>query len=167
MTASGSFDFDAVDVFTVGTLGPKGERVFYVQSWAEGQLVSLRLEKQQVAALAEYLGRVLDELPDAEDEGDYPSDLDLREPVIAAWTVGSLGVAYRGHDDRLIVLAEELVDEDDETIEPESARFALTRAQVLALIERARRIVASGREPCPYCGQPLDPANESWCPCSN
>ena len=49
---SASFSFDDVEHFTVGTLGPRGERVFYLQGRAEGELVSLRLEKQQVAALA-------------------------------------------------------------------------------------------------------------------
>ena len=93
-----SYDFDDVDLFTVGTLGPKGERVFYLQCAAEGSVVSLKLEKQQVAALAEFLDRVLDDLPDAE-PGEPPEDLALHEPVVAAWTVGSLGVAYRDEDD--------------------------------------------------------------------
>ena len=62
---SDSFNFDSAEIFTVGTLGPKGQRVFYLQCRSESKLVSLKLEKQQVAALAEYLERVLDELPDA------------------------------------------------------------------------------------------------------
>ena len=62
---SESFHFEAVDMLTVGTLGPKGERVFYLQCLAGGELVSLKFEKRQAAALAEYLERVLGELPDA------------------------------------------------------------------------------------------------------
>ncbi|MYB28520.1 MAG: DUF3090 family protein, partial [Acidimicrobiaceae bacterium] len=90
---SESFHFEAVDMLTVGTLGPKGERVFYLQCLAEGELVSLKFEKRQAAALAEYLERVLGELPDAE-EADPPDDLDMREPVVEAWTIGALGIAY-------------------------------------------------------------------------
>ena len=55
---SSSFDFDEIDFLTVGTLGPKGQRVFYLQCRASGELGSFKLEKQQVAALAEYLDRI-------------------------------------------------------------------------------------------------------------
>lgn len=162
---SESYDFRELEFLTVGTLGPKGKRVFYLQCRAAGELVSLRLEKQQVAALAEYLDRVLDDLPEA-DAGDPPDDLDLREPAVAAWTIGALGVAYAQDDDRLVVIAEELVDEDDE-LSPASARFSLSRAQVVGLIARARDVVAAGRPPCPYCSRPLEPRNGDWCPCQN
>jgi uncharacterized repeat protein (TIGR03847 family) len=161
---SDSFDFDDLDFLTVGTLGPKGQRVFYLQCRAAGELISLKLEKQQVAALAEYLDRILDDLP-AKESTDPPTDLDLREPVVAAWTVGALGVAYTQEDDRLVVIAEELVE--DEQDDPASARFSVSRAQVAGLISRAREVVAAGRPPCPYCSRPLEPRNGDWCPCSN
>ena len=88
---SESFHFETVEMLTVGTLGPKGERVFYLQCLAGGELVSLKFEKQQAAALAEYLDRVLRQLPEA-DAGEPPSDLDMREPVVEAWTIGALGI---------------------------------------------------------------------------
>ena len=50
-----SFNMEFVDAFTVGTVGPKGQRVFYIQARGEGELVSLKAEKQQVATLAQYL----------------------------------------------------------------------------------------------------------------
>ena len=89
---SESFHFETVEMLTVGTLGPKGERVFYLQCLAGGELVSLKFEKQQAAALAEYLDRVLRQLPEA-DAGEPPRDLDMREPVVEAWTIGALGIA--------------------------------------------------------------------------
>ena len=160
---SQSFDFDELEFLTVGTLGPKGERVFYLQGRAYGELVSLKLEKQQVAALAEYLDRILDDLPDGQ-IGELPTDLDLREPVVSAWTVGALGVAYTQEDDRLMVIAEELVEDEED---PASARFSVSRAQVAGLIVRAREAVAAGRKPCPYCSRPLEIQNGDWCPCRN
>ena len=160
-----SFAFNEVEFFTVGTLGPRGERVFYLRGRGDGQLVSLRLEKQQVATLADYLERVLDDLPEAA-IGPLPSDLTLREPVVSAWTVGQMGVAYAADDDRLIVIAEEMVVDELE-VEPASARFVLRREQVIGLIDRARDVVSAGRTPCPFCGTPLQPRNGGWCACSN
>ncbi len=50
-----SFDLPEPDRFTAGTVGPPGQRVFFLQASAEGHVVTLRLEKAQVAALAVYL----------------------------------------------------------------------------------------------------------------
>ena len=162
---SDSYSFDEVEFFTVGTLGPRGERVFYLQGRGDGQLVSLKLEKQQVSALADYLDQVLDDLPETT-LGPPPPDLSLREPVVSSWTVGALGVAYAGEEDLVVLLAEELVG-DEEVDEPAQARFALRREQVIGLIERARDIVSAGRPPCLYCGSPIQPRNGDWCACSN
>ena len=161
---SQSFDFQELDFLTVGTLGPRGQREFYLQARSEGRLVSLKVEKQQVAALAEYLDRVLNELPEGE-IGDPPPDLDLREPVVAEWTVASLAIAYAQELDRLVVVAESFVEHEDD--EPFQARFFLQRSDVAGLIGRARTIVAAGRPPCPYCAQPLETRNGDWCPCRN
>jgi len=120
-----------------------------------------------VAALADYLGRILADLPESDTaEVDDPPDLSLREPVVAAWTIGSMGVAYAEETDRLIIIAEELTDPDS-GIEPATARFTLRRRQVAALVERAQVVVSAGRPPCQYCGRPLEPVNGDWCPCQN
>jgi len=165
MNAPESFHFEQLEYITVGTLGPLGQRAFYLQCRGEGQFVSLKIEKQQVAALADYLDRALAELPESE-LSSLPTDLSLREPVVPAWTVGSMGVAYAEEIDRLIVVAEELVD-SDHVLEPARARFTLSREQVTGLVERARDLVAAGRPPCQYCGRPLETTNGDWCPCHN
>ena len=163
---SESFHFEEVDLLTVGTLGPKGQRVFYLQCVASGEIVSLKFEKGQASALAEYLDKVLRELPERSAETAAPRlDLDMREPVIEAWTIGALGIAYDESDDRVILVAEELVEDEDAVAA--SARFSLSRPQVAALVARARSVVAAGRPPCPYCLRPLEPHNGDWCPCHN
>ena len=161
---SKSFHFETVEMLTVGTLGPKGERAFYLQCVAGGELVSLKFEKQQASALAEYLDRVLRQLPEA-DAGEPTGSLDMREPVVEAWTIGAMGIAYDDRADRVILVAEEQVEDPDTA--GASARFALSRAQVSALVSRARAVVAAGRPPCPYCLRPLEPSNADWCPCHN
>jgi uncharacterized repeat protein (TIGR03847 family) len=169
---SASFQLDGPDHFTAGAVGPPGQRVFYLQAREEDTLVTLKCEKEQVAALGEYLGGLLARLP-----GGTTSPGDKREllqPLEAAWPVGSLGVGYDGDRDRIVVVANERVEEaeDEEGAEtkagpePASARFAITRAQAAAFVERARVLQRAGRPTCPMCGEPKDPAGHA-CPRSN
>ena len=60
---SSSFRFDEPEVFTAGALGQPGDRTFFFQVTEAGQVVSLKCEKQQVAALATYLAELLADLP--------------------------------------------------------------------------------------------------------
>jgi uncharacterized repeat protein (TIGR03847 family) len=168
---SASFQLDGPDHFTAGAVGPPGQRVFYLQAREDDTLVTLKCEKEQVAALAEYLSGLLARLPgQAVAAGDKR---ELLEPVEAAWPVGSLGVGYDGDHDRIVVVANERVeDEGDEeeskvpAPEPASARFAITRAQAATFVERARGLQRAGRPTCPMCGEPKDPAGHA-CPRSN
>ncbi len=148
---SSSFEMRDVDVLTTGAIGVPGRRVFYLQARQGDHVVSLRLEKTQVAALVTYLDALLSDLPAPED---LPTDLELVEPLVAEWVVGSLGVSYDEEADRIVLLAEELVEEGEEGA---SARITATRAQIAALAVHGAAVVAAGRPPCPLCGQPLDP----------
>lgn len=151
---SDSFDLRAPELFTTGTVGPPGQRVFYLQVRESGTLVTLKVEKEQVAGLAEYFARILGRLPAA--AGLDPGDLVLREPIEPRWAVASLGAGYDEAADRIVVVAEELVEEDAGG-EPAKALFSLSRAQVTAFVERARALMKAGRPPCPICSQPRDP----------
>ena len=161
---STSFEMPDLDVLTTGTLGPPGQRVFFIQARRGAEVVSLRLEKQQVTAMADYLAGMLEELAPA-DVADRPSpaDMELTEPVVAEWIVGALAVAYDADTDRLVIVAEELVEEGEEGAD---ARLRATREQVAAFVDRAREIVAAGRPPCQWCGLPLDPEGHV-CPKTN
>jgi uncharacterized repeat protein (TIGR03847 family) len=155
------FDLPDVDRFTAGAVGPPGQRVFYLQAVAGGMAVTLRLEKQQVAALAQYFAELLHDLP-APNDAEVPSQLELVEPVQEAWVVGQLGVVFDETRDRMVVRADELrLEDEDEDGGDEAtlgmARFGLTRGQVQAFVVRAAQLVSSGRPPCPLCGRPIDP----------
>jgi uncharacterized repeat protein (TIGR03847 family) len=179
---SDSFELDGPDHFTAGAVGPPGQRVFYLQAREGGRLVTLKCEKEQVAALGEYLGGLLARLSGAPTPAaDKP---DLLQPVEAAWPVGSLGVGYDGDRDRIVVVANERIETEDDdqadaesteaSAEPEagpaaegaSARFVITRAQAAAFVERAKTLLKAGRPTCPMCGEPKDPAGHA-CPRSN
>ena len=151
-------------MFTAGTVGPPGQRVFYLQAQGDGVVVTLKCEKQQVGALADYLAGLLADLPTVELEA-VPTLLDLVEPIVPEWSVGTLAVAWDDTNDRMVLVAEELLSEEEQETATEvaRARFLLTRAQVAAFVDRARELVAGGRPPCPLCGGPLDPEGHA-CP---
>jgi uncharacterized repeat protein (TIGR03847 family) len=169
-----SFDLSSPDVFTAGTVGPPGQRVFYLQARDDNLVITVRCEKQQVAALADYFDGLLDDLEPSPYEV-ATADLELVEPIVPIWTVGPIGVAYDDPDDKIVVVLEELVleEEDAEPEEPDleaeagaSVKVRLTRAQVSGFVGRARELVSSGRPPCRFCGLPVDPAGHP-CPRMN
>ena len=58
----------------------------------------------------------------------------------------------------------ELVADDADG--PDFMRIRLTAAAAAKFVERATRVVAAGRPPCPLCGRPLDPQGH-LCPRKN
>lgn len=157
---SRSYELLDVDKVTVGAVGEPGQRLFLLQARAGSEVVTLKLEKIQVAALAAHFGTMLEELPRP---GHLPEDLELDEPVEPEWVVGSLGASYDNVLDRLLLVVEEAVLEGEEAAE---ARFGLTREQVAALAIHGTRLVEAGRPPCPLCGYPLDERGHD-CPRTN
>ena len=53
--------FEPPERFVAGTVGPPGERTFFLQARGGGRLVSVALEKVQVSLLAEKLEELLSE----------------------------------------------------------------------------------------------------------
>ncbi len=157
---SESHEMPAVDRITVATLGPPGQRTFLLQARQGAEVLTLKMEKAQVAALAQYLGKLLEELPPP---GHLPEELELEEPHDPAWVVGTLGLSYDEDEDRVVLVAEEAVSEDEVGA---TARFGASREQVAALAIRGTQLVVAGRPPCPLCGYPLDPAGHA-CPRTN
>src|SRR3546814_11272160 len=94
-----SFDLPLPAVFTAGAVGEPGSRVFYLQVREEQLVVSLRCEKQQVAALADYFEGLLEDLEPAP-YGVATNDLPLAAPVQELWTVGHIVVASDEPGDR-------------------------------------------------------------------
>ena len=166
--------FDPPQRFVAGTVGEPGDRTFFLQARDGGRVTSVVLEKVQVAVLADRLNRLLDELEQrgvstpAEAETNDVEPLD--EPVVEAFRAGTLTLGWDGSTDRILVEARARGEDDEEdAIEPDEVlddeaedgpdilRVRLTAPAARAFVERAVRVIASGRPPCPLCGQPLDP----------
>ncbi len=163
------FEFEEVDAFTAGTIGRPGERVFYLQARAGRQRLAVRCEKQQVAAIVQYLRRVLVDLPPAEDRP-MGGALELATPVDEVFVLGPIGLGYDRSNDRIVVQLEELVptDDDGEPIADDHGqmRIYVSRSQASAFCEHADEIVAAGRPNCQWCTLPIDPDGHA-CPRMN
>ena len=187
------YDYGLPDRFVAGTVGQPGNRTFFLQARRGNSLVSVVLEKVQVAVLAERLTLLLAEvarLGVPVPEALAPADDDtapLDEPLVEAFRVGTMTLAWNGDGDEIVVEARARIeiDEDDEDDEeeddeseeeleiadddpdgPDLVRVRLTPTRARAFAERALRTIAAGRPPCPLCGQPLDPAGH-LCPRRN
>src|SRR5436190_22402730 len=114
---SASFNMQSPDSFTTGTVGPPGQRTFFVQAVDGVATVTLKLEKTQVAALAQYVAELLADLPPVDDD-EVPIGLELADPVVAEWTVGTIGVAVDDTTDRLVVSFQELQELEPGEEEP-------------------------------------------------
>lgn len=180
-----SADFDFVDVITSGAIGEPGQRTFYIQARAGARIVTIRSEKQQVAAIAKYLRRALAHLPIP--EGQPPrSVMQLTEPIQEAFILGAVALEFnRANDDFVLHLKEfaPLAQNEDDEFEDEEnddennddpmenapgarARVSMTRAQAMAFCDNADRIVSAGRPDCEFCGLPIN-TDGHFCPRMN
>lgn len=173
---SDQHDFDHVDAFTTGAVGRPGQRTFFLQARAGGRRITVKCEKQQVAALAQYLRGLLNDLPPAADQP-LVAAMELIDPIEPEFVLGPIGLGYDRDTDRFVVQLEEAAppgaDEPDELLEPDDdlldrgrLRAALTRGQVQAFCERSDRVVSAGRPTCRFCGGPIDPDGHA-CPRMN
>ncbi|MBO3742880.1 DUF3090 domain-containing protein [Actinoplanes flavus] len=184
--------FEPPERFVAGTVGEPGDRTFYLQARGGGRVISVALEKVQVSLLAEKLEELLLEankrfgvtLPETAVTVAHDNE-PLDTPVDEEFRVGTLGLAFDVDTSTVVIEAIEagepdadlsgspLDDEDDEESDDDEPdddldrlRVRLTPEATRAFIDRARRVVAAGRPPCPLCGQPLDPAGH-LCPRHN
>ncbi len=166
------FTFDKPSRFVVGTVGQPGERDFYLQAVQEQRVVSVALEKVQVALLVRRLGELLSEagkrlgaeIPD--DVSDLIDNEPMVSPIDEEFRVGTLGLVWDTADQSVLVEALAVADDDVPDEDRDLLRVRLTPAQARAFIERAAQVIMAGRPPCPLCGQPLD-ASGHICPRRN
>jgi uncharacterized repeat protein (TIGR03847 family) len=178
--------FDPPERFVAGTVGPPGQRTFFLQARAGTRVTSIALEKQQVSVLAERIDELLDEVMRAAGgESTVPAvapvgleDAEpLEQPIVEEFRAGTMTLSWDAADERIVVevypFTEEAVitpDQPEEEIdEPEPEEVLLVRLPAglaRAFTKRALSVVAAGRPPCPFCGGPVDPEGH-LCPRAN
>ncbi len=175
--------FDPPERFVAGTVGQPGDRTFFLQARDGPRVVSVVMEKVQVAVLAERLGELVAELERrgvaeaALADATFPDDsAPLDEPLNEAFRAGSLTLGWDGGAGRVLVEARaqsedgEVIDPDEDDDEdedgPDLLRVRISLDAARSFVARAGRVVAAGRPPCPLCGNPLDPQGHI-CPRQN
>jgi len=149
-------ELNPVDFLTVGTVGPRGKRVFHLQAGGNGQIVTLTLEKDQARVLGMYISEMLDDLNQqrgdkisSDDVNMATMNMDLREPIEPLWRIGQMGLGYDETHDRILLVAQEqlVVEEgqDTEGLQSSTVRLSCTRVQMRALSKHTLEVVKQGR----------------------
>jgi uncharacterized repeat protein (TIGR03847 family) len=167
-------EFAWPDRVVVGTIGIPGARTFYLQVRTGTQIVSIALEKQQSALLADKIDEILDQLLTV--EGNPHSvpvgtpielvDNDQLEAVQEQFRTGAMGLGWDPTTAQVVIEAypitdvdpdynEESLDEDDADV-PEMLLVRMPVGTARAFAKRTREVVGAGRPACPLCGYPMD-----------
>ncbi len=178
--------FDPPERFVAGTVGPPGQRTFFLQARSGARVTSVALEKQQVSVLAERIDELLDDvMRSAEVDSTVPAmapvDLEdtnpLEQPIDEEFRAGTMTLSWDTADERVVVEVFPFIEEavispdqpEEEIDEPEPEEVLLVRLPAgiaRAFSKRAQSVVSAGRPPCPFCGGPVDPAGH-LCPRAN
>ncbi|HHU09666.1 MAG TPA: DUF3090 family protein [Intrasporangiaceae bacterium] len=163
-----TIDFDPPSRCVVGTVGPPGERTFFVQVSATARSAAVSIEKFHVTTLADRINDVLDRVAGAaasEAAAALVADNDpLDTPIEEDFRVNTVRLLW--DDERSAVVLELFADDPDEDATAEGIRIWLTPQHARAFARRALAVAAAGRPPCPFCGGPLDPRGHI-CPRAN
>jgi uncharacterized repeat protein (TIGR03847 family) len=167
-------EFAWPDRVVVGTTGLPGARTFYLQVRAGTQIVSIALEKQQSALLAEKIDEILDQLITVEGNPfSVPTgtpielvDNDQLEAVQEQFRTGAMSLGWDPTTAQVVIEAYPITDVDaddnDESIdedganEPEMLLVRMPVGTARAFAKRTREVVGAGRPTCSLCGYPID-----------
>ena len=171
--------FDWPDRLVIGTVGEPGSRTFFIQARTGARMVSVALEKEQSAALAERIEEVLDELmadegnpysiPALTPEGLVDND-PLEQPVEEQFRAGAMSLGWDPTTAQIVIEAFPIIEVEVEDLEALEAldpiEIDMEPEEVLqvripvgaarAFAKRTREVVGAGRPLCPLCRLPMD-----------
>jgi uncharacterized repeat protein (TIGR03847 family) len=145
-------ELDPATNITTGAVGQPGNRIFYIQAEKGLERLTLLCEKEQVSALSDAIDEMVQNLEQelgmakqvdlAVDE----AEMTLKEPLEPLFRVGAMGLGYDANRDRILLVAQEALPEDEQR-DPREVRVFATRAQMQVLSQYARDVVGRGRSP--------------------
>jgi uncharacterized repeat protein (TIGR03847 family) len=165
-------DLRPVTHITTDAIGQPGKRVFYIQAWQAERTITLIIEKLQIQSLAVGLDQYLVELdrqfPNlSESSASYDEEkMHIHPPVDPLFRAGELGLRYEAEEDLIVLIARELIAEDQNPDQASVVRFWCTRSQLRAMCKWGMEVASQGRPICTQCGEPIDPGGH-FCPKKN
>lgn len=162
--------FDPVERFVAGTVGQPGERTFFIQARYGARLISVSCEKVQVQALADRLAYMLREIkqsnPTISINRLQRDDAPLDTPIEEEFRIGVIGLAFDAERELIQIDLQEvsegeqeesdLIDVDDLSSDQDILRVLISPSMAEQFSKRALSVVNAGRQPCPFCGGPID-----------
>ncbi|MGC8481620.1 MAG: DUF3090 family protein [Acidimicrobiales bacterium] len=155
---SETYDFSEADSIAVAAIGEPGQRVFLLQARHGRAVLTLKIEKAQLASLVHYLAQLISEMPRPGELSEL-EPLDPSEPI--DFVAGTMALQYDEGADRVEITIDEAGDPDGA-----QAFVGMSRERAASLAIEGTRLIEGGRPPCPLCGYPLDP-NGHNCPRTN
>jgi uncharacterized repeat protein (TIGR03847 family) len=162
--------FDPVERFVAGTVGQPGERTFFIQARHGSRLISVSCEKSQVQALADRLTYMVREIKQSDPTVVLTrlmrDDGPLETPIEEEFRVGVIGIAF--DDSRQLIQIDlqavsesdqeepDFIDVDDLSGDQDILRVLISPSVADQFSKRALSVVNAGRQPCPFCGGPID-----------
>ena len=160
-------DVDPLENLAVGAVGPPGQRRFFLQAQGGGRVLTVGCEKVQVQALVDRIREAL------EAQGAVPDDAlpanpstGPSEPLEAEFDVAEVGIGFHEPTERFVIVVREGGDPETDPDALTTVRMWATPERLRAFTAQADQVLAQGRQPCPRCGLPMDPAGHP-CPMSN
>jgi uncharacterized repeat protein (TIGR03847 family) len=166
-------EFDPPERFIADSVGPAGQRTFFLQAIRGTQVMTVSLEKEQVRLLGESVTELLAEMAGEQAAGEetVTDTGSLHTPIEEDFRARQLTLAW--NDVRRLVVIEvtdrETDDDDDESstepgadlqdpLGPQSVIVRLPVGMARGFAARCAASMSGGRPNCPFCGSPLDPS---------
>lgn len=166
--------FDHPTRFVCGTIGEPGEREFFLQVRDTNRLLTVSIEKSQVQAVVDRLQSIVRQSQDDRYSSNFlevSRDLQpLDSPIEPIFKVGAIAISFDEETQNVeLDFAEETETEEDFDFSEqilEILRVKISIGYVKAFIRRSESVISAGRQPCPFCGGPIDPRGH-LCPRAN
>ncbi len=169
-------EFDPPERFVAGTVGPPGQRTFFLQAGSGSRRTTVSIEKIHVGAVADQILGILEgtaNLPSSQ----VPDNGPLDTPFDDEFRVTALALSWDAERERIVLECHDRDPDGDDAdrdlavaagLPPmiQSLRIVLAPAMAAEFARRTKALISAGRPPCPFCGGPLDPTGHI-CPRAN
>ena len=161
-----SFRFEDPTHFVIGTIGLPGEREFFLQVGNGENVHSFALEKSQAEGLARKSLQMLQDLNLKNQVGNYR--FQLITPLESEFQIGVITITWRPESEKFHIEVEGIDDASENEFAGESKRLVIIVSPdlLIAFSSHTLEVVAAGRQPCLFCGGPIN-SDGHLCPRSN